>query len=265
MSTNPLLIRYSICSWLWNLCCSRLFYFRLSSNNCTILGALYLSNCTVPGILYLSNCRVPGVLYLSDCMVPGVLCLSDCMVLDVLISATVCTRCPVPLRLYATWCPVSHLSYDTRCPVSLRLYGTRCSVCEVVAGVPCCSVLYLFKQLGVFLLVTVPDRWCVLQCRAYHSDVGGGPDRGGAVSEATTRSCHRFVCDAEAGTVSSSMEHITQVSLIQVALVPCFVCRLSWDGLTWIWDSLSWGDQPVHSSSTSSQLWRFNGLRYSGP
>ena len=41
--------------------------------------------------------------------------------------------------------------------VEQQLYGTRCLVSEVVAGVPCCSVLYLFKQLGVFLLVTVPD------------------------------------------------------------------------------------------------------------
>ena len=37
------------------------------------------------------------------------------------------------------------------------LHSTRCPVSEVVAGVPCCLTLYLLKQLGVFLLVGVPD------------------------------------------------------------------------------------------------------------
>ena len=39
--------------------------------------------------------------------------------------------------------------------VEQRLYGTRCPVSEVVAGVPCCSTLYPFKQLAVFLFVGI--------------------------------------------------------------------------------------------------------------
>ena len=39
--------------------------------------------------------------------------------------------------------------------VEQRMYGTRCLVSEVVAGVPCCSTLYLFKQLCVFLFVGI--------------------------------------------------------------------------------------------------------------
>ena len=209
MSTNLLLIWCSVCSWLSSLHCSRLFCFRLLSTNCTILDVLYLSNCAVPGVLYLSDCLV------LDCLVP----LSDtrCPASHRLYD----TRCPVSLRLYSTRCPVSQRLYipsvlcqwwyETRCPVSLRLYGTRCPVCEVVAGIPCCSTLYPFKQLGVFLLVGVSESWCVLQCRAYHSEVGGGPDHGGAVSEVTTRSCHRFTCHTEAGTISWSISWSTQL------------------------------------------------------
>ena len=37
------------------------------------------------------------------------------------------------------------------------LHGTSCPVSEAVAGVPCCLTLYLLKQVGVFLLVGVPD------------------------------------------------------------------------------------------------------------
>ena len=39
-----------------------------------------------------------------------------------------------------------------------RFNGTGCPVSAIVAGilVPCCSMLYLFKKLGVFLLVWVP-------------------------------------------------------------------------------------------------------------
>ena len=51
--------------------------------------------------------------------------------------------------------------------VDQRLYGTRCLVSQVVAGVPCCSTMYIFKHQGVFLLVGVPDGLCILQCWAY--------------------------------------------------------------------------------------------------
>ena len=68
--------------------------------------------------------------------------------------------------------------------VEQRLYDTRCPVSEDVAGVPCCSTLYLiFMPLGVFLLVGVPDSWCILQCREYHSDRGGSLDLGDAESD----------------------------------------------------------------------------------
>ena len=43
--------------------------------------------------------------------------------------------------------------------VEQQLYSTRCLVSKVVAGIPCCLLLYLLKQLGVFVLVVVgvPD------------------------------------------------------------------------------------------------------------
>ena len=43
--------------------------------------------------------------------------------------------------------------------VKQQLYGTRCPVSEAVVSVLFCSTMYLFKQLGVFLLVLVevPD------------------------------------------------------------------------------------------------------------
>ena len=61
--------------------------------------------------------------------------------------------------------PVQHLVSDVEPAlfkavplqtVEQRLNGTGCPVYEIVAGIPCCSTMYLFKQLGVFLLVGVP-------------------------------------------------------------------------------------------------------------
>ena len=66
--------------------------------------------------------------------------------------------------------------------VGQRFACTGCPVSEIVAGIPCCSMLYLFKQLGVFLLVGVPGYRGKLQCRAYHCGVGGGLDLSGPQS-----------------------------------------------------------------------------------
>ena len=49
--------------------------------------------------------------------------------------------------------------------VEQRFDGIGCPVSEIVAGIPCCSTVYLLKLLGVFLLVGVPGcPGIILQC-----------------------------------------------------------------------------------------------------
>ena len=67
-------------------------------------------------------------------------------------------------------CSIWSRLWSLRCsrPFHFRLSSSDCTipgvlaVSEVVAVVPCCSTLCLFKHLGVFLTVGVPDSCCIL-------------------------------------------------------------------------------------------------------
>ena len=111
---------------------------------------------------------------------------------DLHISRCWCSRCHQPnfdpvqdLKLVAESVLLKTILFQI---VKHQLHGTGCHVPEVVAGIPCCSSQYLFKQLGIFLFVTVRVPLKGIPC-----NVGGGPDLGSAVSEAAPEKKNRVL------------------------------------------------------------------------
>ena len=87
-------------------------------------------------------------------------------------------------------------------------------------------------QLGVLLLVEVPDSWCILLCTEYQSDRGGSPDLGEAESDLKFLRMKPTVLFPLAATVSAwfvqerSTVMVTPKYLLDLATTSC--CPWRW-------------------------------------